>query len=198
VGLTFRCERTVAMAIPQQRRARRENNGDDFCRRVRAMIGIPTSDGSLWDRVGGCFPIVQALHVDAIGDSGQTRSGCPDVLKVGHHGSAYSSTPEFIAAIQPRYALISVGRRNLFGHPAQTTLTTLQQLGATVYRTDRCGAISVEAGARNHDNSDAQLSIALSLYPKTPVVVRVNRYSSFRMRTHRDGNHSRPRSGRSA
>jgi competence protein ComEC len=70
-----------------------------------------------------------------------------DVLKVGHHGSAYSSTPAFIAAIRPRYALISVGRHNLFGHPAQTTLTTLQHLGATVYRTDRCGAISLEAGA---------------------------------------------------
>src|SRR5260370_14566311 len=68
-----------------------------------------------------------------------------DVLKVGHHGSAYSSTRAFIAAIHPRYTLISVGRHNLFGHPAQTTLTTLQQLGATVYRTDHCGAISVEA-----------------------------------------------------
>jgi len=70
-----------------------------------------------------------------------------DVLKVGYHGSAYSSTPAFIVAIQPRYALISVGRHNLFGPPAQTTLATLQELGATVYRTDRCGAISVEAGA---------------------------------------------------
>jgi competence protein ComEC len=69
-----------------------------------------------------------------------------DVLKVGHHGSAYSSTPAFIATIHPRYALISVGRHNLFGHPAQTTLATLQRLGVTVYRTDRCGAISVEAG----------------------------------------------------
>jgi beta-lactamase superfamily II metal-dependent hydrolase len=68
-----------------------------------------------------------------------------DVLKVGHHGSAYSSMPAFIAAVQPRYALISVGRHNLFGHPAQTTLATLQQLGVTVYRTDRCGAISVKA-----------------------------------------------------
>jgi competence protein ComEC len=69
-----------------------------------------------------------------------------DVLKVGHHGSAYSSTPAFIAAVRPRYALISVGRHNLFGHPAQITLATLQRLGTTVYRTDRCGAISVEAG----------------------------------------------------
>ncbi len=192
------------------------------------------------DHVGGCFPIVQGMRVDAVGDSGQTYGGrafrdcmtaarvrhvpvmlvrrgmhyvtndgitldalgpdeplladgandvnensvvlrltyrctvCArpfrmlfmgdagaqsetrmlaagadleaDVLKVGHHGSAYSSTPAFIAAVQPRYSMISVGRHNLFGHPAQTTLTTLQQLGATVYRTDRCGAITVEAG----------------------------------------------------
>jgi beta-lactamase superfamily II metal-dependent hydrolase len=66
-----------------------------------------------------------------------------DVLKVGHHGSAYSSTPAFIAAIQPRYALISVGRRNLFGHPAPSTLTALRTVGASVYRTDRCGAAVV-------------------------------------------------------
>ncbi|MBV8689819.1 MAG: DNA internalization-related competence protein ComEC/Rec2 [Candidatus Eremiobacteraeota bacterium] len=63
------------------------------------------------------------------------------VLKVGHHGSAYSSTPEFIAAVRPRYAIISVGRHNLFGHPAPQTLETLQRFGAHVYRTDDSGAI---------------------------------------------------------
>ncbi len=69
-----------------------------------------------------------------------------DVLKVGHHGSAYSSAPAFVAAVRPRYALISVGRHNTFGHPAVTTLATLQTAGAAVFRTDRCGAIIVEAG----------------------------------------------------
>jgi beta-lactamase superfamily II metal-dependent hydrolase len=105
-----------------------------------------------------CSSCSHAFRMLFTGDAGTQSQGrmlanrddltadVPDVLKVGHHGSAYSSTPAFIAAIQPRYALISVGRHNLFGHPAQTTLTTLQQLGAAVYRTDRCGAISVEAG----------------------------------------------------
>jgi beta-lactamase superfamily II metal-dependent hydrolase len=69
-----------------------------------------------------------------------------DVRKVGHHGSAYSSTPAFIAAVRPHYALISVGRHNLFGHPASATIATLQRLGATVYRTDHSGAITVRAG----------------------------------------------------
>jgi competence protein ComEC len=66
-----------------------------------------------------------------------------DVLKVGHHGSAYGSTPEFIAAVDPRYAIISVGRRNMFGHPAPSTIDTLQRFGATTYRTDENGAITI-------------------------------------------------------
>jgi competence protein ComEC len=68
-----------------------------------------------------------------------------DILKVGHHGSAYSSTPAFIAAVHPRFVLISVGRHNLFGHPAPTTLFTLRSAGATAYRTDLCGSIIVKA-----------------------------------------------------
>lgn len=47
-----------------------------------------------------------------------------DVLKVGHHGSAYSSSRAFIAAVHPRYAIISVGRHNMFGHPAPSTVET--------------------------------------------------------------------------
>jgi competence protein ComEC len=66
-----------------------------------------------------------------------------EVLKVGHHGSAYGSTPQFIAAVQPRYAIVSVGRHNLFGHPAPVTLETLRRFGATIYRTDEDGAVTV-------------------------------------------------------
>ncbi|MEO6835215.1 MAG: DNA internalization-related competence protein ComEC/Rec2 [Candidatus Tumulicola sp.] len=66
-----------------------------------------------------------------------------DVLKVGHHGSAYSSSPQFIAAVRPKYALISVGRHNLFGHPAPSTLETLRRFGVRVYRTDRDGAVTI-------------------------------------------------------
>ena len=66
-----------------------------------------------------------------------------DVLKVGHHGSAYSSSPAFIAAVHPRDAIISVGRHNMFGHPAPSTLETLQRFGVGVYRTDENGAVTV-------------------------------------------------------
>ncbi len=66
------------------------------------------------------------------------------VLKVGHHGSAYASTPAFIAAVRPTLAIVSVGRHNRFGHPAPSTLATLRAAGVRISRTDRCGAITVD------------------------------------------------------
>ncbi len=72
-----------------------------------------------------------------------------DVLKVGHHGSAYSSTRAFIAAVHPAYAIISVGRHNMFGHPAPQTIETLQRFGARIYRTDENGAVTVTTDGRS-------------------------------------------------
>jgi competence protein ComEC len=66
-----------------------------------------------------------------------------DILKVGHHGSQYASTPAFIAAVHPQIAVISVGRHNTFGHPGPATLATLTAAGAAIYRTDRCGALTI-------------------------------------------------------
>lgn len=66
-----------------------------------------------------------------------------DILKVGHHGSAYRSTLAFIAAVCPRYAIISVERHNMFGHPNPSTLETLRRMGSLIYRTDENGAVSV-------------------------------------------------------
>jgi competence protein ComEC len=67
------------------------------------------------------------------------------ILKVGHHGSAYSSTPEFLAAVHPQIAIISCGLHNVFGHPSPRTLAALRAAGATVYRTDLDGGISIDA-----------------------------------------------------
>lgn len=64
-----------------------------------------------------------------------------DLLKVAHHGSKYSSTPEFVAAVRPRVAIISVGARNTYGHPTEQTLTTLEKSGAKIIRTDQKGTI---------------------------------------------------------
>ena len=72
-----------------------------------------------------------------------------DVLKVGHHGSAYGSTPGFVTAAHPHYAIVCVGRHNLFGHPAPQTLATLRKAGAAIYRTDENGAVTVTTDGKS-------------------------------------------------
>ncbi len=68
-----------------------------------------------------------------------------DALKVGHHGSDSSTTPEFLAAAHPRFAVVSVGKHNLYGHPRQDILQRLEAGGATVYRTDERGAVTLRS-----------------------------------------------------
>lgn len=65
------------------------------------------------------------------------------VLKVGHHGSRYSTSAEFLDRVAPRLALISVGRGNRFGLPSPATTSLLQRRGIRVYRTDRDGTIEL-------------------------------------------------------
>jgi competence protein ComEC len=65
-----------------------------------------------------------------------------DVIKVGHQGSRYASTPDFVAAVRPRIAVISVGRHKTFGHPAPRTIRAWIGVGARVLRTDLCGAVN--------------------------------------------------------
>jgi competence protein ComEC len=74
-----------------------------------------------------------------------------DVLKVGHHGSRTSSTPAFIAAVAPREAIVSVGCRNRFGHPAPVTLSTLDAARVRLWRTDRDGEVVVTTDGRSLD-----------------------------------------------
>lgn len=63
------------------------------------------------------------------------------VLKVGHHGSNSSTSPEFLKSVNPKYAVISVGAGNDYHHPHQVTLNKLQKAGVTVLRTDERGTI---------------------------------------------------------
>ena len=65
-----------------------------------------------------------------------------DLLKVGHHGSATSTTPEILQSVQPSYAVISLGFRTSFGFPKADVLARLQAAGVRVYRTDLDGAVT--------------------------------------------------------
>lgn len=63
------------------------------------------------------------------------------VLKVGHHGGKHSSTKAFLAAIQPKAAVISCGAGNDYGHPTSEALERLSAVGARLFRTDRDGEV---------------------------------------------------------
>ena len=64
-----------------------------------------------------------------------------DVIKVGHHGSDTSSSLSFLKRVNPKYAIIMVGKDNQYHHPYQKIINRYQKLGATIYRTDLAGNI---------------------------------------------------------
>lgn len=71
-------------------------------------------------------------------------------LKVAHHGSKYSTSENFLAAVAPKKAIISVGKNNRFGHPAPEALERLKKSQAEILRTDERGDIEfVCAGAQS-------------------------------------------------
>jgi competence protein ComEC len=81
----------------------------------------------------------EALLVQQLGDDLHAQ-----ILKVGHHGSSTSSTPPFLDAVKPVFALVSVGAGNTYGHPSAGIMADLARRGARVLRTDRLGTIILQ------------------------------------------------------
>jgi competence protein ComEC len=92
---------------------------------------------------GASFLLTGDIEAEAehlLVSSGQPFSA--DVLKVAHHGSGGSSTTDFLSAVEPVYAIISVGADNPFGHPQEAVLDRLAQMGGVeILRTDEQGTI---------------------------------------------------------
>ncbi|MFZ5982601.1 MAG: ComEC/Rec2 family competence protein [Patescibacteria group bacterium] len=63
-------------------------------------------------------------------------------LKVGHHGSKYSSGEEFLEKVNPKEVILSVGKNNRYGHPAPEVLERLRNIQANIFRTDEIGSLS--------------------------------------------------------
>jgi beta-lactamase superfamily II metal-dependent hydrolase len=81
--------------------------------------------------------------LESVGAGGQLRS---TLLKVGHHGSRYSTSDAFLAAVSPRAAVIQVGK-NTYGHPHPDILKKLSDAGLSVYRNDTDGAVLLRIDA---------------------------------------------------
>ena len=71
------------------------------------------------------------------------------VLKVGHHGASTSTSYPFLREIMPKYAVISVGSKNSYGHPTEETLSRLRDADVLVYRTDLQGDIIAKSDGKN-------------------------------------------------
>lgn len=73
------------------------------------------------------------------------------ILKVGHHGSKYATSPDLLDRVKPEVAIISCGEWNRYGHPAQVVLDRLKAMNAKVYRTDLQGEITITTKGRDND-----------------------------------------------
>ncbi|MCR4429826.1 MAG: DNA internalization-related competence protein ComEC/Rec2 [Tepidanaerobacteraceae bacterium] len=71
------------------------------------------------------------------------------VLKAGHHGSATSTSEEFLSKVNPAIAVISAGKDNSFGHPSQRVLDLFKEKGVKIYRTDLQGAVTFKIQKNN-------------------------------------------------
>ena len=114
------------------------------------ILGPPGDLGSLNDNSVVCRLVFANTSFLFTGDAQQAAEESllerevpltADVLKVGHHGSRTSTTPPFLDAVSPTYAVIPCGRDNRYGHPHDEVLERLERFGVTVYRNDQHGTI---------------------------------------------------------
>ena len=82
-----------------------------------------------------------------------------DVLKVGHHGSRYSSSVNFLNKVTPKYAIISVGADNSYNHPHSVTFTKLEDVSSKIYRTDSDGTVLVTSDGKDIKLEKMDLSL---------------------------------------
>jgi competence protein ComEC len=117
------------------------------------ILGASAKRGNLNERSVVLLLLEDDKKILLMGDAGDQTEGqlvkygnLPDIdiLKVGHHGSKYASTLEFLQIVKPELAVISVGSKNTYGHPTKETLDRLKQSEAVVKRTDMEGTILLE------------------------------------------------------
>lgn len=121
---------------------------------IVATIYPPVGEGDMNEQglsvLGSANDLDVLITGDMKGDTERAlieKYAIPDIeiLVAGHHGSRYSSCPEFLAAVRPEMVVISVGD-NSYGHPSEETLERLEAAGAVVRRTDQEGNVTIHGG----------------------------------------------------
>lgn len=121
-----------------------------------AILGAVSDDnaGSLVLVMG--YPGFSALFTGDIGTDQELaldESGvltAVEVLKVAHHGSKYSSSMIFDEKVRPKWAVVSVGEKNSYGHPAPEILKRFDILGSSILRTDQNGEVEFVADGESY------------------------------------------------
>jgi competence protein ComEC len=108
----------------------------------------PNNNSIVMRLIYGNFSMLFVGDLEKEGEERLIESGAnldSDILKVGHHGSKTSSGLNFLGMVKPEMAVISVGAKNKFGHPAEQTIERLEEAGTKIFRTDKCGTIVIKA-----------------------------------------------------
>jgi competence protein ComEC len=138
------------------------DEGDNFdLGGARVHVLWPPSGGAGSSPNNNCVVLRLSLHdshflltgdIEERAEDGMITDREPlasEFLKVPHHGSETSSSARFLAAIDPRVAVISVGASNPFGHPAHSVVERYRDDGVRLLRTDRDGAVTALADGRS-------------------------------------------------
>lgn len=124
--------------------------GSDGTANDKQILGASAKERNLNERSIVLSILEDNKRILLMGDAGYQAEkemvdkglvGQVDYLKVGHHGSKYSSSQELLERVRPQTAIISVGEKNRYGHPTMEVLERLKQVGAKVRRTDEEGTI---------------------------------------------------------
>jgi competence protein ComEC len=115
---------------------------------------VDTNAGSLAMRLvmGGCRVLLMG-DADELAETRLLERGqaTPSLLlKVAHHGAKTATSEAFLEAVRPRYAVVSVGRGNRFGHPDPAVVDRLRQAGCQVYRTDEVGTVHLSTDGKRY------------------------------------------------
>ncbi|EHQ88316.1 ComEC/Rec2 family competence protein [Desulfosporosinus youngiae] len=117
--------------------------------------------GSKYDDLNNYSAVLKIVHgntsflltgdAESISENEMLKNGNlqATLLKVGHHGSDSSTTAAFLKAVSPKYAVISVGKGNTYGHPTDIVLNRLASADVQVYRTDQSGTIVATSDGTN-------------------------------------------------
>ena len=100
-----------------------------------------------------CIDFLMTGDVSGDGEDALLTSGYPldaEILKVAHHGSSSSTSPEFLDRVHPEMAIISLGADNPYGYPHTETQNLLHKHGVAIYRTDNNGTVVVRTDGMSY------------------------------------------------